>query len=90
MVSGKLHALARADSTDMQFGFCLGRTSLWRPDAGSGELGRAVEVAVRTGYRLLDTAWIYKNEDEIGIALRGLFEEGVVTREEMFITSKLW
>ena len=45
---------------------------------------------MRAGYRLLDTAWIYKNEDEIGVALRGLFEEGVVTREEMFITSKLW
>lgn len=55
-----------------------------------GEVANAVKVAVRAGYRHLDCAWIYGNEKEIGEALAELFEEGVVTRDELWVTSKLW
>ena len=55
-----------------------------------GAVGNAVDIAVRAGYRHIDGAWIYLNEEEIGTALEGLFKEGVVKREEIFITSKLW
>ena len=55
-----------------------------------GEVHRAVTEAVRAGYRHIDCAAIYGNEPEIGQALRGLLEQGIVKREELWITSKLW
>jgi len=55
-----------------------------------GEVGQAVEEAVRAGYRHIDCAPIYGNEAEIGEALRQLFRDGVVQREDLWITSKLW
>ena len=64
-------------------------TSLWRFPV-KGAIGNAVEIAIRAGYRLIDTAWKYNNEEEIGAALEALVKEGVVKREELFITSKLW
>ena len=68
---------------------CLFRPcSTWQSPKGA--VGDAVQVAIRAGYRLLDSAWIYWNEKEIGAALDVLFKEGVVKREELFITSKLW
>jgi alcohol dehydrogenase (NADP+) len=55
-----------------------------------GEVYEAVKAAIRLGYRHLDCARIYGNEAEIGKAFAESFAEGVVTREEMWITSKLW
>ncbi|CAO1637321.1 unnamed protein product [Parajaminaea phylloscopi] len=55
-----------------------------------GEVKAAVIHAVKTGYRHLDLARIYKNQEEIGEAFEELFKNGVVKREELFITSKLW
>ena len=48
-----------------------------------------VEIAVRHGYRHLDLAMIYQNQDEVGRALKKVIPS-VVKREELFITSKLW
>ncbi len=55
-----------------------------------GEVHQAVQHAVRAGYRHIDCAWIYGNEAEVGHALQELFLEGVVTRDQLWITSKLW
>ncbi len=50
----------------------------------------SVISAVHAGYRLIDTAAIYGNERAVGKAIQKVIAEGVVTREELFITTKLW
>jgi|LGVE01.1.fsa_nt_gb alcohol dehydrogenase (NADP+) len=55
-----------------------------------GDVYRAVKEALRIGYRHIDCAPIYGNEAEIGQALGELFKEGIVSRDELWITSKLW
>lgn len=54
------------------------------------ECKQSVLSAIRTGYRLIDTAAVYGNEDAVGDAVREAIAEGICTREELFITSKLW
>jgi alcohol dehydrogenase (NADP+) len=49
-----------------------------------------VRTALELGYRHLDAASIYGNEPEIGEALRQAFADGLVRREELWITGKLW
>jgi len=55
-----------------------------------GEVKKAVEHAIQIGYRHIDTAAFYKNEHEIGEAIEKCIANGVVTRSDIFLTSKLW
>ena len=50
----------------------------------------AVYGAIKFGYRLIDCAAVYQNEAQIGQVLKRLFDEGVVERKDLFITSKVW
>lgn len=59
--------------------------------ARSGDPGYdAIKVAIKCGYRFLDTAALYKNEESVGAAVRECIQEGLVKREELFICTKVW
>ena len=51
---------------------------------------QAVLDAIKTGYRLIDTAAIYMNEEAVGAAIKEAIETGLVKREELFVTTKVW
>lgn len=50
----------------------------------------AIKAALEAGFRHLDCAERYRNEDVVGSAMREAFDAGTVKREELFVTSKLW
>jgi len=54
------------------------------------EVAAAVYGAIGAGYRLIDCAAIYGNEDKIGEVFEKALTEGIVTRDELFVTSKVW
>jgi len=54
-----------------------------------GEVAAAVEHALKSGYRHIDAAFIYQNENEVGEGLKKAFASGI-KREDVFVTSKLW
>lgn len=54
------------------------------------DLAEAVKTAIAKGYRSIDTAQVYRNEESVGRGIRAAIEEGLVSRDELFITSKVW
>ncbi len=58
--------------------------------AQGDDLKKAVKESLYAGYRHIDTAATYGNEEIIGEALAEVFAEGEIFREDVFITSKLW
>ncbi|RNJ59416.1 H/ACA snoRNP pseudouridylase subunit [Verticillium nonalfalfae] len=65
----------------------LGNPGTWQGEAG--KVKAAVSFAVQNGYKLVDCAYCYANEDEVGEGLKDAFAAGV-KREDIFVTSKLW
>ncbi|MCL4133162.1 UNVERIFIED_CONTAM: hypothetical protein GTU68_031929 [Idotea baltica] len=76
------YTLASGDSFPV---FGLGT---WK--SSQGEVGAAICEAIKLGYRHIDCAAIYGNEAEVGQAISKCITDGLVTREELWITSKLW
>lgn len=76
------------------------RTGAIIPTVGLGTFGSdhitpaqvadAVKEAIRLGYRHIDCAAVYMNEKEIGGAIKAAIAAGYCTREELFVTSKVW
>ena len=50
----------------------------------------SVKSALSSGVRLIDTASAYGNEEEIGQAIREAIDEGIVKREDIFVTTKIY
>ncbi len=46
--------------------------------------------AIKTGYRLLDSACDYGNEEQTGAGIKRAIDEGICTRQDLFVVSKLW
>ncbi|QCR31234.1 aldo/keto reductase [Lysinibacillus sp. SGAir0095] len=54
------------------------------------ELVNAVKSAIKNGYRSIDTAAIYGNEEGVGKGIQEGLKEAGISREELFVTSKVW
>jgi diketogulonate reductase-like aldo/keto reductase len=51
---------------------------------------QATKAALEVGFRHLDCAERYRNEEPVGDAIREMFDAGTVRREDLFVTTKLW
>ena len=69
---------------------CIGMGTFGSDRITAEQVSSAVYGAIRYGYRLFDCAAVYQNEDQIGNVFEKAFREGIVTREELHITSKVW
>ena len=69
---------------------CIGMGTFGSDRFTAEQVSGAVAGAIRCGYRLFDCASVYGNEDLIGQVFAQAMEEGVVKREELFVTSKVW
>lgn len=54
------------------------------------ECEEAVYTAIKVGYRVIDTAVIYKNHKAVGVALQRAIAEGLCTRAQLFVTTKVF
>ena len=55
-----------------------------------GDTAESVKMAIKAGYRNIDTAAAYQNEKEVGEGIHQAMAELGITREELFISTKLW
>lgn len=81
MAGVKMIKLATGSMPQLGFG-------TWRSEPG--KVKKAVEVAIGAGYRHIDAAWIYGNENEVGEGMQSAMKEHGLERKDVFVTSKLW
>lgn len=51
---------------------------------------QAVIDAISAGYRHIDCAHVYGNEEEVGAGIKEKIDDGTITRSDLFVTSKVW
>ena len=61
---------------------------LWKVDQNT--TAETVYEAIKAGYRLFDGAYDYQNEKEAGLGIKKAIQEGIVKRDDVFVTTKLW
>ncbi len=96
LVSASVCGAQTADF-DLQKGTVMLNSGYEMPVLGIGcfmlsqqQAENSVYWALRDGYRLIDTARIYGNEQGVGRGIRRAVDEGFVTRQEIFVTTKMW
>lgn len=61
------------------------------PEAGDRDkVAESVYQAIKSGYRHIDTAYIYGIEDKVGEGVKKAIDEGIVKRSDLFIVTKIW
>ncbi|GAA5892679.1 hypothetical protein JCM6882_000554 [Rhodosporidiobolus microsporus] len=80
------HAIELPSHFKLNTGASIPSVGLGTWQAPKGEVASAVEHALKVGYRHIDAALIYQNEEEVGAGIKA----SGVPREEIFLTSKLW
>lgn len=90
-------SVSRSTDFDLEKGTVTLNNGIEMPILGIGtytlsseQAENSVYWALRDGYRLIDTARIYGNEEGVGRGIRRAIDEGLVTRGEIFVTTKMW
>ncbi|WP_308636882.1 aldo/keto reductase [Paenibacillus silvisoli] len=80
-----------ADTVTLQNGVKMPLLGLgvWKVEEGATVV-QSVKWAIAHGYRSIDTAAIYQNERGVGQGIREAMQENGLTRDQLFVTSKLW
>ncbi|XP_032740405.1 aldo-keto reductase family 1 member C3 homolog isoform X3 [Rattus rattus] len=68
----------------------LGYGTCQNPEIPASKILESTKIAIDIGFRHIDSAYVYKNEKEVGEAIRSKITDGVVKREDIFLTTKLW
>jgi len=76
--------------TKLNSGFDMPIIGLGTWKSKPGEVEAAVKHALKIGYRHLDCAFVYGNENEVGEGMRAAMKEYNIAREDIWVTSKLW
>jgi len=79
-------ATSLSSSVELNNGLSMPFLGLGTWKSAPGEVAKAVEHAIKVGYRHVDGAALYRNEKEVGEGIRA----SGVAREEIFVVSKLW
>ncbi|XP_040823955.1 prostaglandin-E(2) 9-reductase-like isoform X1 [Ochotona curzoniae] len=81
--------LQRVALNDGQFMPALGFGTYASDEIPKSKALEATKIALDAGFRHIDSAYMYKNEEEVGQAIRSKIADGTVKREDIFYTSKL-
>ena len=88
-----MHALTTTMSTTQSLSLVNGASmpliGLGTWGVKSHDIDHSLRTAVSAGYRLFDLAPVYNNEKAVGKTLSALISEGAITRENIFLTSKV-
>ncbi|KAK2105481.1 Aldo-keto reductase 1 member C4 [Saguinus oedipus] len=80
----------RVKLNDGNFMPVLGFGTYAPPEVPRNRAVEAVKLAIEAGFRHIDSAHLYNNEEQVGLAIRSKIADGSVKREDIFYTSKLW
>ena len=84
------HSIKNMPQIALRDGTKLPAIGLGTWKAERGQVRAAVHVALKAGYRHIDCATVYKNEDEVGDELHHVLSKGLIDRSELYVCSKVW